>query len=414
MITTNSTTPEIKTTVSDHHESSLKTAAIVSNYREPSLVTQTSSWLELSARAFNHNVSHYKKAIGASLLAPVIKANAYGHGLVEVGQLCEKNNNVDWLCVVKLSEALDLRNNGITKPILVLGIIDEDPLKSVHKDIAYACSDYESAYILNAAGERTSSIINIHLKIDTGLARFGIRPHEALFLIKSILKLPFIKIQGIWSHCAESHKEDQVFTQSQIEQFNSLIKELTTNNIIIPIKHMGNSAATTAHDLSQCNFFRVGLGVYGYWPSESTQTITQQMFPDFTLQPIACWKTRIIHIKKVTAGNSIGYDRTAYAQHDTIIALLPVGYQDGYSPFLSNKGVVGINNTCAPIIGRIAMNIITIDITHIDNAYVGQEVILLGDHENYNASTLARTIEIYNPRYITTCINPAVNRVITD
>lgn len=376
------------------------------------MIISPSSWLEISASAFNHNILQYKKVIGGSLLAPVIKSNAYGHGMIEIGQLCEQNNNVAWLCVAKLSEALTLRTHHITKPILILSLIDDDPVVAVGKNIEYACSDYELAYELNKVGKRTNSLVHIHLKLDTGLSRFGTYPNAALSLVKNIKNLPFIRINGIWSHCAESHKADQEFTRSQIEQFDSFINVLKTNNIHIPLKHMGNTAATTAHKLANCNFFRTGLGVYGYWPSESTKIITQNLNANFTLKPIASWKTRILHIKKIPAGHSIGYDRTATTQQDTTIALLPIGYDDGYNPFLANKGIVGIGSSYAPIVGRIAMNIITIDVTHIKDAHKGQEVVLLGNDPQYNALALAHSIQIYNPRYVTTTIHSSIPRII--
>lgn len=379
------------------------------------MIINPSSWLEISASAFNHNLSQFKKAIGTGrLLAPVIKGNAYGHGMIEIATLCEANDNVDWLCVVKLSEALALRHNGITKPILILGFIDEDPAKAVGKNIEYPCSDYESACELNTIGQRTNSRINIHLKVDTGLARFGVQPDFVLTLMQKIRNLPFININGIWSHCAESHNQDQSFTHEQINTFKTCITNMAANNIAIPLKHMGNSAATTSHDLSFCNLFRVGLGVYGYWSSESMQKITQHAFPDFTLQPVASWKTRIMCIKKISAGKSIGYDRTAYAQQNTTVALLPIGYDDGYNPFLSNKALIGIDNCYAPIIGRVAMNVTTIDITHIKNAQVGSIVTLIGSDQNYNALTLAQSVQINNPRYITTNIKASIPRIVIE
>lgn len=379
------------------------------------MIINTPSWLEISTSAFNHNINQFKKAIGSErLLAPVIKGNAYGHGMIEIATLCEASDNVDWLCVVKLSEALALRDHGITKPILILGFIDEDPAKALGKNIEYPCSDYESAYELNTIGQRTNSRINIHLKVDTGLGRFGVQPNFVLRLIQKIRTLPFININGIWSHCAESHNQDQSFTHEQINTFKTCITNITANNITIPLNHMGNSAATTSHNLSFCNLFRVGLGVYGYWSSESMQKITQHTFPGFTLQPVAQWKTRIMCIKKIPAGKSIGYDRTAYAQQDTTVALIPIGYDDGYNPFLSNKALVGIDSCYAPIIGRVAMNVTTIDVTHIKNVQIGSEVTLVGSDQNYDALTLAQNSKINNPRYIMTTIKALIPRIIVE
>jgi len=373
------------------------------------------SWLEISTSAFDHNISQYKRIIGPSnILAPVIKSNAYGHGLIEIGRLCELNNNIGWLCVVKLSEATTLRANGITKPILMLGFVDKDPAQTVNMNIEYACSDFEQASYFSSIGQQTSSYINLHIKVDTGLARFGTYPDQVIVLIKKIQSLPYIKINGIWSHFAESHNPDQAYTRLQLQHFNNLLHDLKKSDISIPYKHMSNSAAITNYDLQHCNLFRVGLGIYGYWPSEFTQNNTQLQYPDFTLKPVATWKTRILHIKSVPAGHSIGYDRTVIAQENKTIALLPVGYENGYSSFLSNKGFVGIAGDCAPTLGRVAMNIITIDITHIKDAYIGQEVTLLGNHHRYNAEALADATQINNPRFITTNIKADTPKVIVD
>ncbi len=378
------------------------------------------SWLEISVSAFNNNVYHYKKAIGnTAILAPVLKGDAYGHGMLEIGQLCEQNENVNWICVLKLSEALTLRNNGINKPILVLGIIDDNPEKAINKEIEFSCFNLQDATELNQIAQRHTSPINIHLKIDTGLSRFGIYPDQAISLIKNIQQLSHIAITGIWSHCVESYHEDQTFTHLQINQFKSLLAKLEQEKINIPIKHMGNSAATTAHDLSFCNLFRVGLGTYGYWPSESTRIITQKKHPGFTLKPIATWKTYILEIRHIKKGTFIGYDRSYTAPEDMTIALLPIGYADGYNPFLSHKGYVLIDGIQTPLIGRVAMNIITIDISHIKNAHKQQEVILVDNNYNQNsdnnfcnAQTIADLCEIKNPRYITTSIKSSIPKFI--
>jgi alanine racemase len=377
--------------------------------------THSAAWVEISAPAFAHNIEQLRLIIGPdNMLAPVIKSNAYGHGMVEIAQLCEKNSNVNWLCVAKLSESLTLREQGIAKPILVLGIMDADPAMALGKNIEFACSDYETASLLSALAEKNGERVGLHIKIDTGLARFGVTPNGAISLIKQIRALPNITINGVWSHCAESHKADREFTLKQIEQFNSVLHALEAENIEIPLKHMGNSAATMAHDLAHCNFFRIGLGVYGYWPSESTQQITNLAWPTVTLKPVASLKTKIIAIKKVAAGASIGYDQTFVAPQDMTVALLPVGYDDGYSPFLSNKAQVKIGEQYAPVIGRVAMNITTIDISAIPDAQVGTQVTLLGPDAPINAHALAQLTQINNPRYITTSLKPSILRIILE
>jgi len=375
----------------------------------------SAAWIEISAQAFAHNIAQFRHIIGPNAqLAPVIKSNAYGHGMLEIAQLCEKNDDVNWLCVAKLSESLALREQGITKPILVLGIMDADPALALGRNIEFACSDLQTALALSVLSTAAGHVTALHIKIDTGLARFGVEPDGAVALIKKIRELPNIIINGVWSHCAESHKADRAFTLEQIERFNGVLRALEDEKIDIPLKHMGNSAATMAHDLADCNFFRIGLGVYGYWPSESTQQITNLAWPTITLKPVASLKTTIIAIKKVAVGASIGYDQTFVAPQDMTIALLPVGYDDGYNPLLSNKAQVKVGERYAPIIGRVAMNITTIDISDIPEAQIGTQVTLLGPDTPINAHTLAQLTQINNPRYITTSLKPSLSRIIAE
>jgi alanine racemase len=369
-------------------------------------------WLEVDAGAFAHNIAQYKQAVNGQMLAAVIKSNAYGHGILEIARLCEDNPAVDFLCVAYLSEALYLRNQGIKKTILVLCFIDVDPVAAAQKNIHFMVDEYRVAEQLNAVGKAHLAVFTIHIKIDTGLSRFGVEPADIVAFIQKLQGLPHISIVGVATHFSESPQADQTFTRAQIALFDDALTHLEQQSITIPIKHAANSAGTGINDLLRCNLYRVGCGLYGMWPSEANKCAMQERYPWFVLKPVLTWKTRIIRIKEISSNRFIGYERTYVAKQPMRIALLPVGYADGYNPDISNKGMVLIGDQLAPIVGRIAMNIMIIDITALSDVSVGDEVIILGDHEQVRAADLAQHTSSNNPRFITTKISSSILRKI--
>ena len=380
------------------------------------MITRPYTWIEINKHAFFANITHYKKAIGDATLSVVVKANAYGHGLKEIAQLCQENNNVDWLCVVGLSEALALRAHNFKKHILVLNLIDEDPSTAIEHDIDLTVYDEHNLKALNELGSKLQKPANIHIKIDTGLSRFGFFPKQALKIIEYAHGLPFINLRGIFTHCSEADAQDQTFTKHQLQSFNQLLHAIKKKGIPIPLKHAFNSAATTTYPLGLCNFVRVGAGAYGLWPSEINKKLTQKKYPDFQLTPILTWKTKILEIKQVPAGSFVSYGRTFQAQRTSMLAFLPIGYFDGYDRRLSNCGIVSIkkanNLFYAPVVGVVCMNTTIIDVTNIPGTNIGDEIILIGPYKNLTATNLADNIKSYNPREIVTRLNPSIPRII--
>ncbi len=371
-----------------------------------------STWLEIDKQALEHNIKSYKKITQPALLALVIKSNAYGHGMQEIAALCDKNNLVDYLCTVSLSEAFQLRSKGIKKPIVALSILDENFEKALLHSIDVAVYDMQTVLQLNAVGQIAQKKVNIHIKIDTGLSRLGFLVNDALPIIKQIYQLPYITIKGIFTHFAEAENSDQTFTNQQISRFTMLLDTLEKEGIIIPLKHSSCSAAATANSLSHFTMARVGIGLYGLWPSPENKHITNNMHPHFSLKPVLTWKTRILQIKEVTAGSSIGYDRTFFAEKPMRIAILQNGYWDGYDRQLSNKGIVMINNHYARVVGRVAMNLCMIDITSLPVS-LNDEVILLGNYPGVTADDLADRCQTINYEIVTR-INPQLPRIIKD
>jgi alanine racemase len=373
---------------------------------------QPRSWIELNEQAFNHNVHWYKKITGEKLLGVVVKSNAYGHGLETIAQMCQKNNAVDWLMVASLSEALILRNQRIDKPILVMYHLDQDADLALEYDIDLMVSDLATAAHLNQLAMGYKKKCNIHIKVDTGLSRFGFFSEEVIPLLKQLKQYQGLKIQGIYTHLSQAGAQDQTATHEQLALFNELLQKIAQEKFKIPYIHWGNSAAVLTGQLSNSNLTRVGLGIYGLWPSEFVKQTIQADHPDFQLIPIMTWKSRIDYIKKIEAGSYIGYDRTMQVTRPTTLAVLPVGYYDGYDRRLSNKASVLIQNQYAPVLGRIGMTTTVIDITNIPQAHIGQEVILMGPHDQITATHLATLAQSYNAREVISKLHERIPRVI--
>lgn len=372
---------------------------------------ENSNWVEISASALAHNLDQYTAISPATLCAPVIKSNAYGHCIDLVAQLLDKNNAVGMLCVATLSEAVSLRSLGIKKPLLVLSIIDRNLEQAVIHDIAIVAYDTTTLATLHQYAQKHQKTGIVHIKIDTGLSRLGLLSDKALQFIQYATTLPYITVQGIFTHYAYSENKNQEYTQYQLAQFNSINDCLSQKGITIPLRHTSCSAAVTANSATHHTMVRVGIGLYGLWPSTDNKEITLQKHPHFSLQPVLTWKTRIIQIKEIPANTSVGYNLTYKTRSATKIATLPVGYWDGYDRRLSNKGIVLINGTYAPVVGIVAMNLMMIDVTAV-SAAVGDEVILLGNYEEITADALAKKCNTINYEIVTR-INPLAPRIAT-
>lgn len=371
-------------------------------------LVDASSWVEIDKKALEHNLSMYKAVVGSALLAPVIKSNAYGHGFEQVATVCDTNEHVDMLCVVSLHEALVLRSIGIKKPIVVISIVIGNLEEAIKHDIDLIVYDFDTVLTLNTLGKGLNKKANIHIKIDTGLSRLGLLGHQVLHFIKQVHALPYVSIQGIFTHLAESESQDQTFTNQQLKQFADLLAHIEKMGIYIQLKHAACSAAITMNAGSLFSMVRVGIGMYGLWPSEDTKQVAQRLLPNFHLKPVLTWKTRILQVKDIPSGSYVGYDRTHCVNVATRIAILPVGYWDGYDRGLSNKGHALVNGLLAPVLGRIAMNLCMIDITGLEVG-AGCEVTLLGAHPGITAEDLALSSQTINYEFVTR-INPLLPR----
>jgi len=343
------------------------------------------TWVELSQSAIESNAQQFKSWVGDSTqIAGVIKSNAYGHGLIPIAMLYEKCNNITSLCVIKLSEAVIVRQNGIKKPILVISYLDACYDLIIEHSVEVVIYDLVIAQQLNDIGNKHNTKIIVHIKFDTGMSRLGITASEINQFIDQVELLPCITIKGIFSHFGESY--NHTATNQQEDVFATIMdRGLAT--------HISNSHGVLTTKHKNYSIARIGIGLYGYL-SKQTPDIQSQ------LKPVLSLKTKILQIKTVSAGSYIGYDGLYQASSDMKIAIIAIGYAEGLDAELSNKGSVIINGQLAPIVGRICMNLTIIDISTITHAYVDQVVTVLGSEGNvsitaYDWSRLSK-ISTYN------------------
>ncbi len=373
------------------------------------------SWIELSSPAFAHNVAQMKRLLRLTdKLAFVAKANAYGHGLIPMATIADTTKGVDWIAVFFLSEALQLRNNGIKKPILVLGCIDADPIQALGLNIDFMVDNIATINQLGYAAEKQRYVCHVHIKIDTGLSRFGIHPSDVNTFITYIQKNPFLHIIGILTHLAESNNENTDFTHQQLHSFNQVLAQVQKLNVSIPFIHATNTAGVMYFNTEKFTFFRVGIGLYGFFPSPHIKKFLQEKYPHFHLFPVLTWKSKIIAIKKISRGSYVSYNRTCQVNRDTVCAFIPVGYSDGYD-FASSNGIpVLVNGSKAKVLGKIAMNVTIIDVTDITHPCIGDEVILCGaTDDSINIATIASTRDLKNIRSFLARIPIHIPRFIT-
>lgn len=380
------------------------------------MINYSNSWLNLDKKSLIHNLKSFKKIIGDKVdLMPVVKSNAYGHGLDLVSKILDKQKEVAKLNTVNLNEAIYLRSIGIKKPILVLSFYDLKIIKDYKllKDVEFVVYDLKQTSDLNKLAGKLKTKIKIHLKIDTGTSRLGILPNQAVSFAKKLLKLKDIQTYGLFTHFASAEEVDQKFTIKQIEIFNDVINNLKKEGIEIPYKHTACSAAILLQNKSHFNAVRLGISLYGLWSLEDHKSEIKRKYPWFSLKPVLSWQTKIIQIKNLPKGTTIGYGRTHRLNHDSRIAILPVGYWDGYDRKLSNQGEVLIKGARCKVMGRVCMNLIMIDITSHKNVKINDQAVLIGrqGQEEITADKLANKVKTINYEIITR-INPLLPRII--
>jgi alanine racemase len=359
---------------------------------------------EIDLAAFEANIGSVLSMLPASSsLIAVVKADAYGHGALEIARASEIAG-ASMLAVALLEEAVALRRDGITLPILLLGAVDEHGVdQGIEHGVTFGVPSPESLRAIDAWSRARSRDVAIHLKIDSGMNRMGLVEHDLPEAIELLSGNSRLHLQGLYSHYANSSDPEDGFNAEQETRFSRLLQLLRSHGFSAPIHHFANSAAMVSGRVLEGDYVRAGLSLYGGEPLDQRQS---------RLRPVMTWKTRIERLKTIEPGEIVGYGRTWTAKERSTIATLPVGYADGYSRLFSNNGEVLVRGRRAPVIGRVSMDLVTIDVTTIPDAAVGDEVVLLGTQgeQSIRAEELASRIGTI-PYEIFTSVSSRVPRV---
>lgn len=305
----------------------------------------------------------------------VIKADGYGHGAVQLAKLFEKKEYVFGYAVATVEEAVELRRNGMVKPILVLGYTFPDCYeKMVSYDIMPTVFREDSIKLLSEAAKRVGKTCKVHVKVDTGMGRIGIRPDEqGVEFVAQVLKTKGLELDGIFTHFARADEADKSYARKQLYLFQDFVNQVESQLVIrIPHKHCANSASIMELPDAYLELVRAGVSMHGLWPSEEMRRDILELKPAMSLY------SHVVYIKEVEPGSAISYGGTFVTDRPMRVATIPVGYGDGYSRGLSNKGYVLIRGKRAPILGRVCMDQFMVDVTHIPEASMDDLVTLIG------------------------------------
>lgn len=366
------------------------------------------TFLEVNLSAIRQNIKKHQKVLpaGASLMA-VVKADGYGHGARQVLEAAIKEK-VNWAGVGLIEEAIALREAGVSIPIAMLGGWHPDAIPYLFQyDITPNVYSFDLAEKINKFAEKIGRVIKVHLKIETGMGRLGFNEEQFVEFLQNRDSYPFLQLDGIATHLSSADEEEQEFTLGQVDRFFELLDRYSDRRQFNWI-HICNSAGTTLLENSRGNLFRVGIGMYGMPPSQ----VENQ---DVMLVEAITWKSAIVQLQWFPPNSPISYGKTYYTDKETLVATICVGYADGYSRLLSNKGSMLIRGQRAPVIGRVCMDLTLVDVTHIKDVALGDEVVLIGrqKEEHISATEIADLIDTIN--YEVVCnVSKRVPRVYID
>jgi len=336
-------------------------------------------WVEIDLKAIEHNFREIKRL--AYLQRPprskrplqilaVVKADAYGHGMLPIATLLDRLG-IEFFGVSDVGEGVELRKHGITKPILLFEstlVISPDDI--IDYNLIPTVCTYEFAQVLNEVAGLRHRKVDVHVKVDTGMGRLGIWHTEAKDFIKKIMELPQLSIKGLYTHFP-SAETDKRFTKRQIQQLYKLVTQLDQMGLIVPYIHAANSIGLANYKMRLFNLARVGLMIYGLYPSPLLKRRVE-------LRPAMSVKSKIIFLKRISRGRSISYGRTFIAKRNMTVATIPIGYSDGYFRSFSNRASVLVGGRRCSVLGRVTMDQIMVDVTKMKNVRLGEDVVILG------------------------------------
>lgn len=374
-------------------------------------------WVELDATAPDHNLRELRRGLHRGvLLCAVIKANAYGHGMLEMAGLLRSAN---WLAVHSLEEGVTLREAGERRPILLLGHVAlEDLAEAAARGLDLTVYNDETLAALAALhlpepARGARQALGLHVKIETGTGRQGILPGELPGFLDRLAAVPGVELAGVSTHFANIEDTlNHAYAQEQLERFREALQILKQRRLRPRCVHTAATAAAILFAKTHFTMVRAGIGVYGLWPSRETYLsarLGRRRVPD--LRPVLSWKTRVSQLKALPEGSYVGYGCTFRTTRPTRVAVLPIGYSDGYDRALGNTAHVLVRGKRAPVIGRICMNLTMVDVTDIPQVALEDEVVLLGADgaERISAETLAAWAGTINYEMVSR-ISPLIER----
>ena len=326
---------------------------------------------EINLKAIRNNVRRLRERVQPAEVMAVVKADAYGHGAIPVAQTALAAG-ASQLAVALLEEGIELRRAQIAAPILVFGGFFEKQIDSfIENDLHFTLYDLRLAEIVSRRAQALGRVAQAHVKIDTGMGRVGLLPAEVIKVIPAMAKLPHLELIGLCTHFASSDSRDKTYAHRQLEQFNAIVQQLAQRDLRFKYLHAANSGAILDLPQSYFNLVRPGVIMYGYYPSNETSE-------SIPLEPAMTLRTEILHVKRVPAGTFISYNSTFQTRETTTIATLPIGYADGVPRRFSSNFEVLVRGRRCPLIGRVCMDQIMIDLGDMQNVQAGEEVVLLG------------------------------------
>jgi alanine racemase len=332
------------------------------------------TWAEIQLDHIEHNIKQIRSILPESTaVMAVVKANAYGHGAAVVARKA-LSAGATYLAVHSADEGIELRQEGIQAPILVFGYTPPEGAEAVveHR-LTQTIYDEKTLEALSAAAvRRHANLVKVHLKLDTGMGRIGVtEPEDALRLARLAQELPGVELEGVFTHFATSDEPDSAYAAEQIARWNNFRQHFEKQGLEVPLWHISNSAAILQYSASLGNMVRLGISMYGYYPSHDVPHTIE-------LRPALRLVSKIAHLKTVPAGTKISYGATYEATRETKVATIPLGYADGYSRALSNQGHALVHGIRVPVIGRVCMDQLMLDVSEVDGVEVGDEAVFYG------------------------------------
>ena len=363
-------------------------------------------WAEIDLSAIAHNVRELRRITRPEArLLVAVKANGYGHGAVEVAKTALANG-ADQLGVARVEEGVELRRAGIQAPILIMGFTSPLNVGLLQEyGLMPTLYDLENAQQFSTSVNGRNQILPCHIKVDSGMGRLGVA-HDALRLdesgsaikdITAIMRLPGLDVHGLFTHFATADHREKDFAKLQFSRFQNLFRGLESSGVVIPLKHAANSGAIMDMPETHLDMVRAGISVYGLYPSQDVDQSVVDLRPAMQL------KAKVIHVKTVPAGTKISYGGTWEADSAATIATVPVGYGDGYSRLLSNRGQMLVRGQKVPVVGRVCMDLTMLDAGNIDGVETGDQVVVMGSQgdSSITADDIAEQIGTINYEVVT-------------